>query len=137
MQSYILSYSLFESVYSDHIQLHRIGLGNPPTPWHLSGRELFYILHNFPDPKDRDRAKVLVASPNPVSKAVSMAKLITDRSKLIRRAKAVVTQANGTDPDLVDRVFAPFALRLRELGVSQEHILVLLDQALNDEYRRP
>jgi hypothetical protein len=135
MQSYILSYSLFESVYSDRIQLHRIGLGNPPTPWHLSGRELFYILHNFPDPKDRDRAKVLVASPNPVGKAVSMAKLITDRSKLIRRAKAVVTQANGTDPDLVDQVFAPFALRLRELGVSQEHIFVLLDQALNDEYR--
>lgn len=65
-----------------------------------------------------------------------MSKLITDRSKLIRRAKAVIQEANRLKPDLVGEIFAPFALRLRELGVAQDDVLGIIGQALNDEYRR-
>jgi len=127
MQNYIISYALFEDLYSDEIQLHRIGLGNPPDQRFKSTP----ISWMSPDPKDQDRARVLVSSPNPVSKAVSMSKLITDRSKLIRRAKAVIQEAYRLKPDLLGEIFAPFALRLRELGVAQDDVLGILSQALS------
>jgi hypothetical protein len=132
MQNYIISYSLFESIYSDEIRLHQLGLGTQQTHTAYYNRQFWQV----PDPKDLDRARVLVSSPNPVSKAVSMSKLITDRSKLIRRAKAVIQEANRLKPDLVGEIFAPFALRLRELGVAQDDVLGIIGQALNDEYRR-
>jgi hypothetical protein len=126
MQNYIISYTLFESIYSDEIQLHRLGLGTPPDQRYKSTP----ISWQRPDAKDQDRARVLVSSPNPVSKAVSMSKLITDKSKLIRRAKAVIKEADRVKPDLLEEIFAPFALRLRELGVAQDDVLGLLNQAL-------
>lgn len=57
-----------------------------------------------PDQKDLKRAEDLYAKRNPISAAESMAVKITDRAKLLRRARAMEIVGNKLYPDKVDDV---------------------------------
>jgi hypothetical protein len=119
MHTYIKSFALFETVYAKYARLKRLGL--------VSATRDNYIAGCWIQEKDRERAKTLVDSANPVSKAVSMSKLITDREKLVRRAKAVVSALKRFKPDLLDEVFEPFAKRMAEMGFDENAIYYTLE----------
>ena len=119
MHTYIKSFALFETVYAKYARLKRLGL--------VSATRDSYIAGCWIQEKDRERAKTLVDSANPVSKAVSMSKLITDREKLVRRAKAIVSALKRFKPDLLDEVFEPFAKRMAEMGFDENAIYYTLE----------
>lgn len=92
-------------------------LGNEP--------ELIDVSLLFPEPKDLDRAKDLYKKGGWYAdgKASSMAKVITDPYKLVRRAKAVV-MVNGRN----DRRTVPhFITALKRMGFIQEQIESILE----------
>ncbi|CAB4219116.1 hypothetical protein UFOVP1604_199 [uncultured Caudovirales phage] len=82
---------------------------------------------HHPDDKDWLRARNLIDSANPVSKSVSMSKLITDRAKLVRRAKAVAATLKRFRPELLGTVFEPFAKRMAEMGFTENQIYWTLE----------
>ena len=73
----------------------------------------------IPDPKDISRSIKLSKNGSTPSagKAASMAKLIKDRDKLVRRAKAVATVWGTRDYDS-GNAWDPFALALEKMGFS-------------------
>ena len=91
----------------------------------------------YPDPKDIVRAEGLLILRGKVdtspfrSNASKMSKLITNPIKLIRRAKAISSMygygdyfplAPGKVIDQDSNVFAPFVVRLQEMGFSKKQI---------------
>lgn len=112
--------TISENKYADWINLRRLGLVDANSL--ISRRGLGGIQ---PDEKDHRRAHDLIMSQNPVSRARSMAKLITDPQKMIRRTKAVIRVALDYKPDLLADVVEPFAEELRE-WYSEEDVLSML-----------
>lgn len=85
---------------------------------------------NAPEPKDYERALGLAFEGDentPQSgKASRMAKSITDRSKMVRRAKAIVgiwgVEDYFNERGGVENVWIPFRSALESMGFSQEEI---------------
>ena len=93
----------------------------------------------MPEPKDFDRADGLAfqgstfhGNGSPwTSEASKMAKLIKDKVKLVRRAKAVVSRwgvrdyvalSNGGKTQTIENVWKPFEEALRKAGFSHDEI---------------
>jgi len=114
MKTFIKSFSLFENKYQEYADMAELGLVSA-TP------ERAIDMH-YTDDKDWLRARTLLDSTNRISKAVSMSKLITDRAKLIRRAKAIAATFTKFRPDLLGAVFEPFAKRMEEMGFTENQI---------------
>ena len=91
-------------------------LGNEP--------ELIDVSLLFPESKDLDRARDLYKKGGwyAEGKASTMAKVITDPYKLVRRAKAVV-MVNGRNDY---RTVPHFVDALRRMGFIQEQIQLIL-----------
>ena len=119
MKTFIKSFHLFENKYQEYADMAELGLASA-TP---DGQ----IDRNRPEDKDWQRARTLLDSTNRISKAVSMAKLIKDRSKLIRRAKALAATFTKFRPDLLGSVFEPFAKRMEEMGFTENQIYWTLE----------
>ena len=119
MKTFIKSFHLFENKYQEYADMAELGLASA-TP---DGQ----IDRNRAEDKDWQRARTLLDSTNRVSKAISMAKLIKDRSKLIRRAKALAATFTKFRPDLLGSVFEPFAKRMEEMGFTENQIYWTLE----------
>lgn len=93
-------------------------LGNEP--------ELIDVSLLFPESKDLDRARNLYAKGGWYAdgKASTMAKVITDPYKLVRRAKAVVMVNGRSD----HRTVPHFVDALKRMGFIKEQIESILNQ---------
>lgn len=121
MKTFIKSFHLFENKYQEYADMAELGLASATPDSNLS-RTVY-----CPEDKDWQRARTILDSTNRVSKAVSMAKLIKDRSKLIRRAKALAATFTKFRPDLLGSVFEPFAKRMEEMGFTENQIYWTLE----------
>jgi hypothetical protein len=119
MKHYIDSFKLFENKYQEYADMAELGLAAATPDRQIDAHR--------PDDKDWLRARNLIDSANPVSKSVSMSKLITDRAKLVRRAKAVAATLKRFRPDLIGPVFEPFAKRMAEMGFTENQIYWTLE----------
>ena len=104
-----------------------------------------------PEKKDLDRARNLSFRKNlkniddtPLQgKADSMAKLITNEAKLIRRAKAVAAYwgtkdhcGEINDKEVCVNVWKPFARKLEELGYGYEAITIISEYEHEDVFEQ-
>jgi hypothetical protein len=81
----------------------------------------------YPETKDLQRAYDLLRKPNRLGGAESMAKLITDRGKLVRRMKAIIRACVGQEPEALDGLLSPFVRRAEALGFTENQIARLID----------
>jgi len=124
MKNYITSFKLFENTELNYARLIQLGIAEVQPDRRIDGQR--------PHIKDLDRARDLVAGSNPLGRAVSMSKLITDPEKLIRRAKAVASEIHRQRPEELGTIFAPFAKRLRELGFNENGVQLIMQYGLGN-----
>lgn len=119
---YISKYNKFLNETFDPIDdiLADMGLGDRPTVGVMS---MAMVDRIYPEPKDIDRARGLAkGGSSPKQGAVeSMAKLITDPQKLVRRAKAIVRVWGTADyPD--SKPWGTFKRALERMGFDREQV---------------
>lgn len=115
---HLLTFSLFEARrdanIDDRIRLMDMGLMSSDPDWRIDGQ--------WPESKDMQRAYDLLRKPNRLGGAESMAKLITDHGKLVRRTKAIIRACIGQEPEALDALISPFIRRAAELGFTENQI---------------
>ena len=119
---HLISFELFEALRQPQID-DRVWLANQGMMANDPNR---FIDRLDPESEDISRAIDLVRSDNPVGRAESMSKLITNRAKLVRRAKAVIDAARRLKPAEFDAILSPFVRRADALGFSEAAIARLL-----------